>query len=381
MTDDRPLLHANHAGTSWPKPASVQAAVVEALAHDVSTWPASYEAGHARVARAFGIEDPARLLLTPGGTSALQVGVRDHPWQAGDRILLSAMEHHALHRPARLLEGVGVEVGIVPRAAAGPIDLGALEAALAAGRVRLVAVSAAASVTGEVLPVAEIVALAHVHGALCLVDVAQAAGWLPVDVAAWDADLLAFTGHKGLQAPWGIGGLYVHPRVMMQSPEASCDAPAPGGNEARGTAPLCSTMPGPCDVGSVDRLALAGLAAALDWLEAPAQAERLARARSILADVETALQDQPAITVHAAQPAAERLPTVAFTHAHKTPLELVAWFRARGVQIGGGLLCAPLAHGALGTEPLGVARISVGAAWGPAEAERLLAAVQALGDN
>ena len=128
--------------------------------------------------------------------------------------------------------------------------------------------TAASNVTGDLLPVPEIVTLAHEHGALALIDGAQVAGWMPLDVAALDVDLLAFTGHKGPHAPWGIGGLYVSERVQMASPNAVCELPVGGGA-------TCAPMPGYCDVGSVDRAALAGLEAGLRWLAAAEQSDRL----------------------------------------------------------------------------------------------------------
>ena len=102
----------------------------------------------------------------------------------------------------------------------------------------LLAMTAASNVTGELLPIASLVELARRHGAAALIDAAQIAGWIDLDLPRLGADFVAFAGHKGPQAPWGIGGLYVSPRLAW---------PAPGY----------------CDVGSVDRCALAGLAAFL----------------------------------------------------------------------------------------------------------------------
>jgi selenocysteine lyase/cysteine desulfurase len=214
--------------------------------------------------------------------------------------------------------------------------------------------TAASNVTGDLLPIPEIVALAHEHGALAAVDAAQIAGWLPLDVRALDVDLLAFTGHKGPQGPWGIGGLYVSRGVRMNSPAAACEIPAPGETKA------CADMPGYCDVGSVDRAALAGLVAGLRWLDAPEQADRLHRARNQARRLQQFLEEMPGITVHAFRAPAERLPTVALTAAGRAPAELASSLHAQGVIASGGLQCAPLAHRTLGTEPDGVLRISFG---------------------
>jgi len=358
------MTYLNQAGTSWPKPDAVRAAVQAAMDESHHTWPQSFEAQHARVARAFGAP-PERLLLTPGCTSALATAIADIDWQAGERVLTSGLEHHALQRPATLLERRGVHATAIGRAQDGPLDLDALAAELARGDVRLVALTAACNVTGELLPVREATELAHEHGAMILVDAAQVAGWLPLDVVAMNVDLLAFAGHKALRAPWGIGGLYVAPHVALASPAAACSLPAPGEEPAS-----CSPMPGYCDVGSVDRLALAGLAAALD--DAGDLGERLNDSRTLLQPLEAFIDERAAIRRLGVRATAARLPVVAFTVEGVALRDVVAAFAAREVVVAGGLQCAPLAHRTLGTDPEGAVRISVGPSNTPADVERAL---------
>lgn len=365
------MLYLNQAGTSWPKPAPVLDAVQEALRAPVETWADTFREQHAGIAGAFGVPDPDRLLLTPGATSALSVGILDHVWQAGDRILVSGLEHHALYRPVQQLAERGVGTGIIPPGEGGPLALGALRDELQRGRVRLVAMTAASNVTGDRLPVSEVVALAHEHGALVMVDAAQVAGWEPLDVAALDVDLLAFTGHKGPQAPWGIGGLYVADRVRMNSPSAACELPAPGM-----TPTACAPMPGYCDAGSVDRAALAGLVAGLKWLAAPERADRLGVACGRATRVQEALSAIPEATLHAFTPPGSRMPTVAFTVNDRTPAQLAAALAERGVLVASGLQCAPLTHDTLGTAPDGVLRISFGPGNAAGDEETVVAALR-----
>lgn len=357
-------VYLNHAGTSWPKPPAVRRAVQAALEEAHERWPESFAQQHARVARAFGAR-PERLLLTPGCTSALATAIADLGWSAGDRVLTSALEHHALHRPLSLLEAQGVQLSSIPRAQDGPLDLDALEAELARGPVRLVAMTGACNVTGELLPLQRIVQLAHAHGALFLLDAAQIAGWLPIDVEALQVDLLAFAGHKALRAPWGIGGLYVAPQVALASPSASCALPAPGAE-----AVACAPMPGYCDVGSVDRLALAGLAAALDEAEEGCANERLDQARALLQPLEERLERMPRARPLGVRDPEARLPTLAFTIEGVTLPDALAAFSARALTVAGGLQCAPLAHQTLGSAPAGAIRLSVGPTNSAADIER-----------
>ena len=366
------MAYLNHAGTSWPKPEPVQRAVESALRSDPCDWPDDFDRQHRRVAEGFGVRDQGRLLLTPGCTQALSLAIADHAWIPGDRIVTSRLEHHAVQRPVALLERAGVEPVRIPRATDGPFDLDVLADVLRAGSVRVVAVTAACNVTGELLPVTEIATLAHEHGALCLVDAAQTAGWLPYDLSTLGVDLFAFAGHKGLQGPWGLGGLYVAPHVALSSPAAACELPEPGEPVA------CATMPGYCDAGSVDRTALAGLVAALGWLASPERTERLARARRQVERFAGALEQRPDARVLGMRSAEARLPTLAFAFEHMPLGDAASAFSRAGVTVAAGLQCAPLAHEELGTAPAGTLRLSAGPATGDAEIDRALSVLAEL---
>jgi len=341
----------------------VKQAVQSALEAPVDAWAETFARHHRRVADAFAIADAERLLLTPGCTSALQVGVRDHPWVAGDRLVTSGWEHHALLRPALELREQGVEHVIVGPGQSGElVDLGRLEEVLRAGRVRLVAMCAATNVTGALLPIAEVIRLAHTYGALVLVDAAQTAGWFDIDVEALDVDLLAFAGHKGPQAPWGVGGLYVAERVVMRSSRLGQPA----------------AMAGYCDTGSVDRLALAGLVAGLEWLAAPARRDRLAQARAVIARIAEVAASSSQIRAHGPAAASARTPTLALTWAQRSTAEVACALRQRGMIVSGGHQCAPLAHASLGTQGDGVVRVSVGPEATMEQAERVGSALAGL---
>lgn len=332
------MLYLNAAGTSWPKPPEVATAAHGAEAASPRAWGAIFAAAHATVAARLGVTD---WLPTPSCTQALAVAVADVPWAAGDRVLTSSMEHHGLWRP---LVKQGVQVVELPRGSDGMVDVASLAEALEAGGVKLVAMSMASNVTGEGLPWADVVELAHAHGALCLLDGAQVAGWVPLDLAALEVDLFAFAGHKGPQGPSGIGGLYVRPGLLLDSPAASCDGE------------VCRTGPGYCDTGSVSLAGLAGLAAGWAAMEA---ASPLGAALDRAVALRAWLAAQEGVTVHGGAP---RVPTVSFT-ATRSPQELSDALAERGIVGRAGTQCAPRAHRALGTGEAGTMRLSFGP-WG-----------------
>ncbi|MEN0060565.1 MAG: aminotransferase class V-fold PLP-dependent enzyme [Myxococcota bacterium] len=340
-------LYLNHAGTSWPKPPVVSKAFAEALAASPDTWAQDFAEAHERVAHAFDVSADT-LLITPGATSAIATAIADIPLQPGDRVLTSAMEHHALARPLAKLRARGIEIVEVPRGS-GPLDLEVLTTELKAGGVRLVALSMAANVTGELLPFAEVVTLAHAHGALCLLDGAQAAGWLPLSLTDLEVDLFAFAGHKGPQAPYGVGGLYVRPGVRLDTPGA--------------------TRPGYCDTGSVDRPALVALAAGLGFMQ---EHRPLEATRAIEARFRAHAQQLGGVTVYGTGP---RMPVCSLTVRGHSPGQLARALRAQGIVVSGGTQCAPRAHTTLGTGEMGTLRFSFGPTSNIDDADRAFAAL------
>ncbi|MEM6926437.1 MAG: aminotransferase class V-fold PLP-dependent enzyme [Myxococcota bacterium] len=335
-------LYLNHAGTSWPKPRAVTDAFAGALASPPDRWADDFTRAHEAVANAFGIAT-GTLLPTPGATSALAVAIADLvPWQRGDRVLTSGMEHQALMRPLERLGARGVIVSQVPRGD-GPLDLEALERALRERPVRLVALSVAANVTGEILPYREAVALAHAHGARCLLDGAQAAGWLPLDLAALGVDLFAFAGHKGPQAPYGIGGLYVRPELERA---------------------------GYCATGSVDRPALVALAAGLALMAERAPLYAARAATEAFREAATRLDGVRAVGE------GPRLPTCSLVVEGRAPGELARALAARGVVVNGSTHCAPHAHRTLGTT--GTLRFSFGPTSALEDAEHAVQMLEAV---
>ena len=254
-------VYLNHAGTSWPKPRVVSEAVQAAMATPPAEWPRRFDEAHQSIAEFFGVPRCDQILLTPGCTSALAIGIGDALIASGKRVLTSRWEHHSLHRPLLKLVSSGVRVEYIPTkldATQGhvvPIDLDWLEDTLSKQDVGLIAITAACNVTGELLPYEEVIRIGHQHGAMVIIDAAQIVGWMKLDLTRLGADMVAFGGHKGLQAPWGIGGLYLSDRVAMECVSATCGLPDTDVND---TSKL--PRPGYCDVGVGRSIRTCGLA-------------------------------------------------------------------------------------------------------------------------
>lgn len=182
-----------------------------------------YEDGRETVAKFIGAADSGKIIFSRGTTESINLVAA--AWiqpklKAGDRIIVTEMEHHSNLVPWQLAaQTSGAELLYWPinleseKSGIGSLDLQKFEEMLKNATkikqgIRLLAVTAVSNVLGTVNPIAEIVKIAHSHGVPVLVDAAQAAARMPIDVARWDCDFLAFSGHK-IYGPTGIGVLYV----------------------------------------------------------------------------------------------------------------------------------------------------------------------------
>lgn len=352
-------LYLNHAGTSWPKPEVVSEAIRDATFASPSSWPNRFEDAHQTIADFFGVNCREQILLTPGCTSALAVAIGDARIPPGKRVLTSRWEHHALHRPLLKRAGGNVSVEYIPSGQLNStsgltdlIDLQWLENALSDQDVGLVAITAACNVTGELLPVKEVIQLAHQHGVQVLIDAAQLVGWHKLNLPELGADMVAFGGHKGLQGPWGIGGLYMSEQVQMECGSAQCELPVSGSTQSAGI------RPGYCDVGSVDQFALAGLHAAIKMLNQQNLPGHLDRARQQIQRIGEALKDREGLQLFGGN--TNSMPSIAFTVSGLASSKIASLLGKNGLVVASGLQCSPLAHDTLGTMDSGVVRLSVG---------------------
>ncbi len=174
---------------------------------------------------------PDDVALTQNTTNGMNLGVAAIDWREGDEALSTTTEHPGCLAPLHnLRRRFGVRVNRVPP----PVTPEKIEAALTP-KTRLIALSHVDWTSGEVLPLREISALARERGVLTLVDGAQSVGNIPVDVPATGADMYAFTGHKWVLGPEGMGGFYVRPGLPVYSPNVGfLSLPSPADFDASG---------------------------------------------------------------------------------------------------------------------------------------------------
>lgn len=262
----------DNAATSFPKPPGVADAVATFLRD--SGAPAgrgAYRAAldverivarcRASVARLFGLSDPRRVVFTFNGTDSLNLAILGM-CRPGDHVVSTTWEHNSVLRPLRWLQDHrDVSVTALEPGPNGLIDPAAVRAALRP-ETRLVAIQHASNVIGVIQPVADIADVVRSHGAYFLVDAAQSAGHVPIDLAAIPMDLLACSGHKGLLGPLGTGLLLVGDRADIELHPLRFGGTGTVSEDDRQPA----TLPEKYESGNHNVPGLVGLDAALTWL-------------------------------------------------------------------------------------------------------------------
>ncbi len=375
-------MYFNNAATTWPKPEIVYATTDDCFRNLYSPARTASDEGarsaaimstcRDSVAEFFGIKSSCRLLFLPSATYALNLAIQGLDWRQGDRILMSGLEHHAVSRPVRrVAKDFGVSFEAVPYTPDNPIDLDFVEERLKSGAVKLLACTMASNVTGDILPCRELGELAERYGALFLVDAAQSAGVLPVDVEDLRADMLVFAGHKGLFGPPGVGGLYVRKGIELKTL-----AEGGTGNDS-GKHEMTGRFPSSYEVGTHNLLSIVGMTAGIRWIQ---QADR-----ELLRDHELqltrrfveGLREMPGVHIYGADDVTKRTAVVSYTIKGVTPNGVATWLaEEHNIATRAGYHCAPLAHETIGTLPgEGTVRFSFSFANTMDEIERALECV------
>ncbi len=379
----RQLIYFDNAATTWPKPKAVSRAMVRFLeevganpgrsGHRLSVAAARvvYRARE-EVAALLGCDDPLRVVFCANGTTALNFALHGLV-RPGDHVVCTSMEHNSVMRPLRSLERHRVEVTVVRCMPSGDLPLAEVEKALSA-RTRLIVATHASNVVGTLMPVDELVQLARRRNVLLLVDAAQSAGAVPIDLRRMPIDLLAFTGHKALFGPTGTGGLVIGPRVPLEQ-----FAPLiQGGTGSRSEEEVQPEfLPDKFESGTANAVGLAGLVAGVRWLRSRTVEAIREREIALTARLLAGLLDSPRVTVHGPLDPAARLPVVLFNVDGQDPGVLARRLdREFGIMCRPGLHCAPRAHMTIGTFPRGGVRFSLSALCTQGQVDAALRAVR-----
>ena len=375
------MTYLDNAATSFPKPEAVYAALDRFARHSLanpgrSGHKMAQAAEHAladarhRLNRFFNGRSPERFAFTLNATDALNMAFKG-TLDAGDHVITSDLEHNSVSRPLEALAESGlITLTRVPADAGGTVDPAAIEAAISP-KTRLIALTHASNVLGTIQPVAAVGRIARDHDLLFLVDAAQTAGAVPVDIQALCIDLLAFPGHKSLLGPTGTGALYVGPRARVRPWREG----GTGGDSLTRTQP--TDFPHHLEGGTPNVLGIAGLIAGLDYVEERG-VEAIHRHEIDLCDrLRLALAEMPGFEVYGHGDPARRVAAVSFRCDMVSTPDLGGILDTSfDIAVRPGLHCAPYIHRALGTAPDGLLRASPGPFTTDADIDRLVDALK-----
>jgi cysteine desulfurase family protein len=359
------MIYLDNAATSFPKPEAVYQAL-DAFARQSLANPG--RAGHKMALAAeralddarhllnqlFHGKEPERFVFTLNGTDALNMAFKG-VLADGDHVIITDLEHNSVSRPLRALELAGrITLTRVQADSGGTIDPDDVRQAITR-RTRLIALTHASNVLGTVQPVAAVGRIAREHDLLLLVDAAQTAGVVPVDVQEMNIDLLAFPGHKSLLGPTGTGALYVGPRAKLRAWREG----GTGGDSSSETQPR--EFPYFLEGGTPNVLGVAGLAAGVRHvLEQGAERVR-AHEVGLTERLWRRLDEMGGYQVYGHRDPSRRVGTLSFKSDALPAAEVGGILdQAFDVAVRPGLHCAPYVHRALGTFPEGTVRVSPG---------------------
>ena len=363
-------IYMNNGATTWPKPGCVAQAMSDFLTgcganlargsaskRDMGTLDLVFSCRE-RLAAFFGgwEGDPRYVNFTSSVTESLNVVFKGY-LKPGMTAVISSMEHNAVVRPLRRLETKGVAVRIVQCDSEGFLHPSALAEVLNEDEVSLVALSHCSNVCGTVQDLDALARICGDRGVPLVVDCAQTAGILPLDAERLGLAALCFTGHKGLFGPQGIGGILWKPEFARET-----DWFVEGGTGSFSHLELQpDTMPDKFEAGTPNLPGIAGLLAALEWIDETGM-ETIRKKEEVLgALLLEGLLSLPGVLLSGRKTMDGRLSVFAVNFQGKDNGVLAARLSDEwGIETRPGLHCAPLAHRTLGTFPDGALRLSPG---------------------
>ena len=355
------MIYLDHAATSLQKPPVVADAVARALTSLGNAQRGAHEASLATsrllyetrgvLATLFHADDATRVSFTSGVTESLNTaikGVLDPPCH----VVTTVAEHNSVLRPLYEMEQRGVSLSFCPVDDRGRILYEEMERLVRDDTVAVI-VTAASNVTGNLTDLKTVSAIAHAHGALLIVDAAQAAGVADLDVLRDEIDIFCFTGHKGLYGPQGTGGLVVRKGVSVRPLKTG------GSGTQSFSRAHPDRMPEALEAGTLNGHGIAGLHASVRWIQEQTREEIAARERTLANRFYEGVREIHGIRFYGDMEAKDRMPIVSLNIGDEDAAFLADTLsEAYDIAVRAGAHCAPLLHTHFQTRDRGIVRFS-----------------------
>lgn len=371
-------IYFDNGSTSWPKAPGVAEALSELLTRGAfninrGNYEGAYEVEglvletREKLAKMFHCKDSKRVLFSPGITHSLNYFIKGF-LKAGDHVIVSGIEHNAVMRPLHQMVHCGIIYDIAQTAEDGSVTEEAVEA-LVRPETKAVIISHASNVCGTVLPIEAIGQVCKKHDLFFVVDSAQSAGTIPVDMEKCGIDFLAFTGHKGLLGPQGIGGFLISEKLDAQMvPYLS------GGTGSQSDSlDMPTNLPDKYESGTMNLPGIIGLHAALSYIEETGIEDIHDKKMELTAYFLEKLREFPNIRVVGKQDVQDRVAVVSLDFQGEDNAIIAFELEQNyGIMTRVGLHCAPIAHQSLHTYPQGTVRFAFSASNTKEEIDRCI---------
>ena len=377
-------IYLDNASTSYPKAPGVvenMRLFMEEIGCNVGRggYAGAYSAGEVvydtreRLCRLFHAPKPQNVIFTSNITASLNFIIKGM-LRPGDHVLVSSMEHNAMMRPLVQMEKLGVSFDRIPCNSQGMLLLDQVEG-LIRPNTRAILMLHASNVCGTVMPIREVGAICHKHGLRFVVDAAQTAGVFPIDIVDMHIDALAFTGHKSLLGPQGIGGF-----IIEDSLAAELDPLISGGTGSRSDSEeVPDFLPDRFEGGTMNLPGIFGLNASLQYLEKEGIGNILQHEQTLSKRFSEGLAAFDCARIAGTEDPMKRAPVVSVDFTGHDNAEIAFLLDSQyGIMTRCGLHCAPSAHKTLGTFPQGTVRFSIGPFNTPKEIDFAVDAIKAI---
>ena len=355
------MIYFDNAATTLRKPREVPEAVLRAMDSLGNAGRGVNEAslGAARIifdarvklADFFNAGNPKNIAFTANSTESLNIAIKGLI-RPGDHVVTTALEHNSVLRPLYEMEAAGAELTIVPADREGIFSIEDLEKSVRK-ETRAIVCTHASNLTGNLVDIGKIGEIAREKGCLFIVDASQTAGVIPIDMQAMKIDVLCFTGHKSLLGPQGTGGLAVREGLEIR-PLLSGGS---GVQTYSKTHP--KEMPTALEAGTLNGHGIAGLSAALDYIEKTGMDQIRRKEIQLAKRFHDGVSGIPNIRIYGDFSSWDRCPIVTINLGDYDSSEVSdELFESYGISTRSGGHCAPLMHAALGTVEQGAVRFS-----------------------
>jgi len=298
--------------------------------------------------------DPNRLVFTYNASDSLNI-IINGILKPGDHVITSNLDHNSILRPIHHLHAKGiVEVDYIPFDNEGYVDPDDVKRKIKKNT-RLVIINHSSNVLGTVQPVAEIGKICRERGVIFAIDAAQSAGVIPIDIKSMNIDVVAFTGHKSLLGPTGIGGIYVRDKIKIAQTRA-------GGTGVRSAYPFhLPEYPFRLEVGTINVMGITGLNAGQKYIARRGLNNMHEKEMELLDLFQRGLSDIENVTTYGTKSLKNRMAVLSLNIKGYSATDAGIMLDVdHNIAVRTGLHCAPKAHEQLGTIQTGAVRFSIG---------------------